>query len=235
VKSPIKPKKSPKSSPKKVMGAEDLSPRVARRERRREQSREEIVDAARRVILEKGLAATTLEAVAKEVGLTKAALYYYYPSKDALFFEIMYGAVAKQSQAIHDAVLEAKDGGEALGAIVRETVRSFAPQMDDFRLTFLLMQLSPGAARFTPEQFARLRPLNNLAFAGAAKRLTEEWSNKPGRARVEPRLVAFLAHLSALGLLTLKGLVESVGDPLLYSDEQLIEGFAQIFAAAAAP
>jgi len=30
-------------------------------------------------------------------------------------------------------------------------------------------------------------------------------------------------------------LVESVGDPLLYSDDQLIEGFAQIFAAAAAP
>jgi len=38
-----------------------------------------------------------------------------------------------------------------------------------------------------------------------------------------------------MGMLTMKGMVESVGDPLLYSDEQLIEGFARIFEAAAAP
>ena len=78
-------------------------------------------------------------------------------------------------------------------------------------------------------------PLNNLAYGGAAKVLTEEWAKKRGRARVEPRMLAFLASLSAIGLLTMKGLVESVGDPLIYSDEQLIEGFAQVFAAAAEP
>jgi len=33
----------------------------------------------------------------------------------------------------------------------------------------------------------------------------------------------------------MKGMVESFGDPLLYSDEQLVEAFAKVFAAAAAP
>ena len=47
--------------------------------------------------------------------------------------------------------------------------------------------------------------------------------------------MAFLAYLAAIGLLTMKGMVESLDDPLLYSDEQLIEGFARIFEAAAAP
>jgi len=47
--------------------------------------------------------------------------------------------------------------------------------------------------------------------------------------------MAFLAYLSAIGLLTMKGMVESLDDPLAYSDEQLVEGFARIFAAAAAP
>ncbi|MEO8902937.1 MAG: helix-turn-helix domain-containing protein, partial [Polyangiaceae bacterium] len=216
----------------KAPGAEDVSPRIARRERRRDRSREEIVEAARRVLLKKGIAAATLDAVAKEVGLTKAALYYYYPSKDALFFEIIYGAVEAQAHAIHDRVLEVKTGGEALAAIVRETVRSFAPHMDDFRLTFLLSQLSPGAATLGAEQFTKLRPLNDLAYGGATKLLTEEWNSKPGRARVEPRLLAFLAFLSAIGLLTMKGMVESFGDPLLYSDEQLVEAFAQVFRAA---
>ena len=36
-------------------------------------------------------------------------------------------------------------------------------------------------------------------------------------------------------MLTMKGMVESVDDPLKYSDEQLIEGFARVFAAAAEP
>ena len=45
--------------------------------------------------------------------------------------------------------------------------------------------------------------------------------------------MAFLAYLSALGMLTMKGMVESLDDPLIYTDEQMIEGFAKIFAAAA--
>lgn len=47
--------------------------------------------------------------------------------------------------------------------------------------------------------------------------------------------VAFLANVAAVGILTMKGMVESVGDPLLYSDDQLIEALARIFEAAAAP
>ena len=66
--------------------------RLARRERRRDRSREEILEAARRVLLRNGIAATTLDAVAREVGVSKTALYYYYPSKDALFFELVFGA-----------------------------------------------------------------------------------------------------------------------------------------------
>jgi len=44
-----------------------------------------------------------------------------------------------------------------------------------------------------------------------------------------------LANVSAIGILTFKGMVESVGDPLRWSDEQLIEGLARIFESAAAP
>jgi len=210
--------------------------RVARRERRRERSREEIVEAARGVLLKNGIAGATLDAVAKEVGLTKAAIYYYFSSKDALFFEVIYGVVAGQSQAVHDAVDNAKDGGDALRAIIRETVHTFATRMDDFRLTFLQSQVAgPAAVSLGAEQFARLRPLNDLAFAGAAKKLAEERKLHPARARVEPRLMAFLANIAAIGLLTMKGMVENHGDPLLYSDEQLIEGLARIFEAAAAP
>jgi hypothetical protein len=39
--------------------------------------------------------------------------------------------------------------------------------------------------------------------------------------------MAFLAYLAAIGLRTMKGMVESAEDPLLYSDDKLIQGFAQ--------
>ena len=214
----------------------EVPPRIARRERRRERSREEIVDAARRVLLRNGIAATTLDAVAKEIGLTKAALYYYYPSKDALLFEIIFGALEAQSRAVHDAVAKAKNGGDALRAIIRGTVHTFASRLDDFRLAFLHGQVAgPGTVRLGADQFARIRPLNDVVFADATRMLTEDWKHARGRARVEPRLMAFLANIAAIGLLTMKGMVESVGDPLLYSDEQLIDGLARIFEAAAAP
>jgi AcrR family transcriptional regulator len=228
--------KKPKPRRKAATDVAEVSPRIARRERRRERSREEIVDAARSVILKKGIAGATLEAVAVEVGLTKAALYYYYPSKESLFFDVMFGTFHAHAQSTHDAVENAKDGGEALASVIRESVRTFAARLDDFRLGFLQGQfIKPGSVRFTPEQFARIRPINDLLYAGATKRLVEEWKTSRGRARVEPRLMVFLAHCSAIGLLTMKGLVESFDDPLIYSDEQLIEGLSRIFEAAAAP
>src|SRR5690606_21070742 len=126
---------------KRANPASGVSPRVARRERRRERSREEIVEAARRVLLARGIAGTTLDAVAVEVGLTKAALYYYYPSKEALFFDVMFSAIAEQASAIDRAVEATESGGEALAAIIRESVRTFAPRLDDFRLAFLQPQI----------------------------------------------------------------------------------------------
>jgi AcrR family transcriptional regulator len=223
-------------SPKKRAAVSGVTPRIARRERRRDRSREEILEATRRVLLRDGIAATTLDAVAKEVGVTKTAIYYYFASKDALLFEVIYGALAAHAQAVHDAVEDAKSGAGALRAIIDASVHFFTPRIDDFRLAFLHGQVAKaGTVQVTAQQLARIRPLNDLVYAGATKRLAEDRKRRPGRARVEPRLMSFLASVAAMGLLTMKGMVESVDDPLLYSDEQLIDGLARIFEAAAEP
>jgi len=219
-----------------VAVAAEVPRRIARRELKRQRSREEIVEAARRVLLRDGIADTTLDGVAKEVGLTKAALYYYFPSKDALFFEVMYASVEREARALHDGVTRARDGGEALRAIVRETVKSFSSNLDEFRLAFLQPQLvAGGTLQIGLEQIARIRPLNDLAYEGAATMLSAEWKQKRGKANVDARVMVFLANVAALGLLTMKGLVESFGDPLLHSDDELIEALGSVFAAAARP
>ena len=44
--------------------------------------------------------------------------------------------------------------------------------------------------------------------------------------------MAVLAFLSAIGMLTMKGMVESLSDPLAYSDDRLVDGLARVFEAA---
>ena len=210
-------------------GVEDkAASRLARQQRRRDRTRGEILDAARKVLLRSGVAAMTLEAVANEAGISKTGLYYYFSSKDALVFELVFGTLEGHAKAVQTAVAKAESGGEALGAIVRETVKAYARNMDDFRLAFMFGQVAgPAGVQWSPEQFARIRPLNDMILGGADALIE---NGKPDARKVEPRLLAFLAYVSALGLLTMKGMVESLGDPLIYSDEVLIDGFAQLFA-----
>lgn len=200
--------------------------RRARQQRKRDRSRDEILAAARAVLLRDGIAAVTLEAVAKEAGMSKTGLYYYFASKEALVFELVFGAHQLHAGRVRDAVDLADDGPAALAAVIRGTVETYAPNMDDFRLAYLLGQVSSGSRMaMTPEQLNRIRPLNDMLLAGATRLVAA--GREPGP--IEPRLLVFLAFLSSVGLLTMKGLVESQGDPLLYSDEQLIEALTHIF------
>ncbi len=56
--------------------------------RRRGVTREAILDTARRLFSTEGYRGTTLEAVAAELGVTRAALYHWVPSKESLLCEI---------------------------------------------------------------------------------------------------------------------------------------------------
>ncbi len=180
-------------------------------------------------MLRDGIGAVTLDAVSREAGMSKTGLYYYFASKEALVFELVFAVWQSHGERVSCAVDAVETGQEALSAVIRNTVERFAPQMDDFRLAFLVSQISgPSGLQVSQEQFERIRPLNNLILSEATAKLSE--SDRPGV--VEPRLLGFLAFVSALGVLTMKGLVESLGDPLLYSDEQLIDGLSKVFATA---
>lgn len=78
--------------------------------------------------------------------------------------------------------------------------------------------------------------------------MTEFWETAFSEKRMmwgfEPTQSAWIAaeHFARAGAkhvlipgIGLKGMVESVGDPLLYSDDELTEGLGRIFEAAAKP
>lgn len=54
------------------------------RERRKQQLRDEILDAARNLVAEKGYATTSMDDLAAVVGISKPTLYSHFPTKEAL-------------------------------------------------------------------------------------------------------------------------------------------------------
>jgi AcrR family transcriptional regulator len=61
----------------------------SRREVRRQSRREAILDVAERSFMEHGYAATTMSAIAAELGGSKGTLWSYFPAKDVLFAAVL--------------------------------------------------------------------------------------------------------------------------------------------------
>ncbi len=61
---------------------------------RQSAKRAQIAAAARKLFFENGFAATSMDAVTAEAGVSKQTLYRYFPTKVALLVEILYGGLA---------------------------------------------------------------------------------------------------------------------------------------------
>jgi AcrR family transcriptional regulator len=76
------------------------------RQRRRAATRDEIVEAARRLLVQSGLEQITLRAIAAELGMTAPALYRYFDSREALLgvlIDTLYDELADVLVAVRDA------------------------------------------------------------------------------------------------------------------------------------
>lgn len=85
-----------------IMGAKE------RREREKEQRKNQILDTARALLLEKGLNATSINQIAKRSELSVGAIYFYYKSKEELY-------VALQEEGLdilYEKTREAADQGK---------------------------------------------------------------------------------------------------------------------------
>ncbi len=83
--------------------------RETRHRANRDFKRSRILDAARAVLLRKGMAGATMRDIAAEAGYTPGALYAYYPSKDALLADIAAQILGEAGRAVRRAIAGAPD------------------------------------------------------------------------------------------------------------------------------
>ena len=92
-----------------------------RREANRKFRRDAVLAAAQKVFGEAGLPGATVRAIAQAAGYTAGALYSYYPTKEAIYADLLARSLADLKEAVAAAV-EAAGGGEAA---LRAAVRAF--------------------------------------------------------------------------------------------------------------
>lgn len=114
--------------------------------RRRAEARpDEVLDAALDLFIAKGFAATRVEDIARRAGLSKGALYLYFPSKEALLEALVRRAVSPiAALALHQ--LEAFEGDPRL--VISATLRMVAGKLADPRLIAIPRLIMREVAQF---------------------------------------------------------------------------------------
>ena len=218
------------SSPKQSIAR---TKREARNERRRNQTRAEILDTARDAVLRSGLASFTLSAVADELALTKPALYYYFDSKEALLFELLLREWVESATEVQAAVEETESGADAVEQLMRTVFNRYRDRLELFVLFF---KMGPGGefeGIIGPKELERIRPINDMLYGGAEARLRADQRNGGFPKKRDPRRYAFTAHMAVIGLLNMKAIAASAKDPLIHSDEDMIDDMCTTFRVAA--
>ena len=87
-----------------------------------------ILNAANKVILDKGAEALTLDAVAQEAGISKGGLLYHFPSKNKL----IEGMIDRLITEVDSSIIKemAKNGGDFLTAYIRISIEN-NPERDN--------------------------------------------------------------------------------------------------------
>ncbi|OYD09016.1 TetR/AcrR family transcriptional regulator [Paludifilum halophilum] len=82
-------------------------------------TREKLVQSANRLVLEQGVEQLTLDAVARNAGVSKGGLLYHFPSKEALISGMMDHLLERYTEYLHQGSKEDPEPGSWLRAFIR--------------------------------------------------------------------------------------------------------------------
>ncbi len=146
-----------------------------RRGRRSQATRDRLLAAALELLTERG-PGFPVEALIRRAGVTKATLYYHFPSKEALIREALQREIQGMRRALR--VPEAGSPEERLRRAVQGLADWAAERPQRLRLLALPWQPAPGLRAQTVRRLRRelIRLLTKVLLAGqAAKLLDPSW------------------------------------------------------------
>lgn len=165
--------------------------------RRGDRSRAEILEAASRLMAERGYAGTSISALSAATGLPKSAIYHSFQSKAGVLMAVMEKGAYAFFDAMRVAHADPPKGGSHLTRLLwflERTAEVFTEQPDFLRLHFLLLMSSEAVDTEVGDVITRVRDDGRAymqeQIAGAYADLG------PERAR---NVAAHLGHFAIVG------------------------------------
>jgi len=138
--------------------------------------KEKIIKSARVLFSEKGYHGTSVQDIARNAGVNKAMLFYYFNSKKNLYQSIMMDAMKSMKKRIQGEIASANGCMERLRKSVRAYVYSFAEGRQIARM-FIYSFLGLGPSFPVPLDklfYERQRPLLSILEEGVEKGIFRE-------------------------------------------------------------
>jgi TetR/AcrR family transcriptional regulator len=110
-------------------------------------TREKILAESARVFNRRGYHATTLDDIARALGVTKAALYYYVRNKEDVLFQCHQKALDLAIDAVRSAVLQSSAPDEQLRLVFRRYIEGMTDQLAGAVVLLYEGALSPALHR----------------------------------------------------------------------------------------
>ena len=161
--------------------------------------------------------------------MTKQALYHYFPSKEALARSLVAALVDNEIAALIVAIKEVDSGKKSLGTLIHAFYDHYRGRLDAFRFVYCQSQLYRGSGAGLDQDTIQkeINPSTRHLFDVLEAQIADSSASKAQRKRM--RKLAFTAWVSALGLVTMLGVADAVDDPLVHSDEDLLDAMSSVF------
>jgi TetR/AcrR family transcriptional regulator len=169
-----------------------------------------VLDAATESFGTRGYDATSLDALANELGIRKQTILYWFPSKEALLEAVIDRSAAELSDALEAALARAGPGWARVEAVVRAVFRMALRRP-------ALLGVLREVARLGPPWSVRLTDALDPLVQRAREFLEAEMATGAMRT-TDPRLVLLSAYSTVIGVATEVEVQRALGvDPTLRS------------------
>ena len=167
-------------------------------------TRQRILDAAIDLFGVRGVDAVSLDEIAREVGVRKQTVLYWFPSKDELVDSVLESVAAELVVVIDAAIRSASDDPlERIDAVVRAV---FRPAVRRPALLGLVREISRLPAAQADRLRARVQPLVERATGYLSLEM-----DKGHLRRADPGLIAALGYATVTGIATEPEALRAVG------------------------
>jgi TetR/AcrR family transcriptional regulator len=156
---------------------------------RADRTRQRILAESARVFNRRGYHATTLDEIARAIGVTKPALYYYIKSKEDLLFQCHQKALDIATDAVRTALATADAADERLHLVLTRYIEGMTDELSGFVVLLHEGALSPPLHRRILEQ--------RDAYEGMLRMIIEQGIASGTFVPCDPKLICF-AILGAL-------------------------------------